>query len=84
MSKCQQYFLIIIPIAMLMTLAQPVVAAPVELSVEDCTALALKNNYDIKYAQISRRCTIIIRTKRNWNRLWACRCNNSVSRRNDN
>jgi len=54
MSKCQQYFLIIIPIAMLMTLAQPVLAAPVELSVEDSVALALKNNYEIKYAQSSR------------------------------
>jgi len=54
MSKCQQYFLIIIPIVLLMTVAQPVVAAPVELSVEDCTALALKNNYDIKYAKSAR------------------------------
>ncbi|SMC35127.1 hypothetical protein [Sporomusa malonica] len=59
MNKCQQYFVIIIPIIMLMTAVQPVLAA-VELSVEDCTALALKNNYEEHL-------------KQNWNRPWVCR-----------
>lgn len=54
MNRCQQYFLVIIPLVMLMILAQPVSAMPVELSVEDSIALALKNNYDIKYAKSAR------------------------------
>ncbi|SMC32315.1 TolC family protein [Sporomusa malonica] len=54
MNRYQRYFLAIIPIAMLMTLAQPAFATAVELSVEDSIALALKNNYDIKYAKSAR------------------------------
>jgi len=52
--RYQRYFWIIIPIIMLMTVVHPVSATAVELSVEDCVALALKNNYDIKYVQSSR------------------------------
>lgn len=54
MNKYQRYFRAIIPIIMLMTAIQPVFAAAVELSVEDSVALALKNNYDIKYAKSAR------------------------------
>ncbi|MDF2874151.1 MAG: tolC 2 [Sporomusa sp.] len=54
MKRYQRYFLAIIPVAMLMTLAQPVLATAVELSVEDSIALALQNNYDIKYAKSAR------------------------------
>jgi outer membrane protein TolC len=54
MNRYQRYFLAIIPVAMLMTLAQPVLATAVELSVEDSIALALQNNYDIKYAKSAR------------------------------
>ncbi|MBP2663025.1 MAG: tolC 2, partial [Firmicutes bacterium] len=54
MRRYQRYFWIIIPIIMLMTVVHPVSATAVELSVEDCVALALKNNYDIKYVQSSR------------------------------
>ncbi|HWR06639.1 TolC family protein [Sporomusa sp.] len=54
MKRYQRYFLAIIPVAMLMTLAQPVFATAVELSVEDSIALALQNNYDIKYAKSAR------------------------------
>ncbi|MBP2635318.1 MAG: tolC 2 [Firmicutes bacterium] len=53
MNRCQHYFQIIIPIILLMT-GQSVFAAPVELSVEDCTTLALQNNYTIKYAKSAR------------------------------
>lgn len=40
--------------AVLMSLYQPVMAAPLELSLDDSIALGLKNNYDIKYAQSAR------------------------------
>ncbi|MEL7635536.1 MULTISPECIES: TolC family protein [Sporomusa] len=54
MKKCLRYFLAIIPVTMLMTLAQPVLAAAVELSVADSIALALQNNHELKYAQSAR------------------------------
>ena len=54
MDRRQQWFRVIIPIILLMTLAQPVWAAPLELSLEDSIGLALKNNYDIKYAESAR------------------------------
>jgi outer membrane protein len=54
MRRYLQYLLISIPIMLLLAAAQPVCAAAVELSVEDSIALALTNNYDIKYAQSAR------------------------------
>ena len=54
MIRYQRYFGIIIPVIMLVAAIQPVFAATVELSVSDSVALALKNNYDIKYAQSAR------------------------------
>lgn len=54
MRRYLQYLLISIPVLLLLAAAQPVLAAAVELSVEDSIALALANNYDIKYAQSAR------------------------------
>jgi outer membrane protein len=54
MKKCQPYFWIVIPIILMLTGIQPAFAAPLEVTVEDCTALALQNNYDIKYAKAAR------------------------------
>ncbi|HEY3426445.1 MAG TPA: TolC family protein, partial [Negativicutes bacterium] len=44
----------LIPIIVAMTLNHSGFAAPVELSLEDSIALALTNNYDIKYAKSAR------------------------------
>lgn len=52
MKFYQQCFFI--TISMLLFLHPTVMAAPVELSLEDSITLALQNNHDIKYAQASR------------------------------
>lgn len=44
-------------IYLIFALSQPVMAAPIELSLEDSFALALKNNADLKIAQTSREKT---------------------------
>ncbi|WP_371378312.1 TolC family protein [Sporomusa aerivorans] len=54
MRRYLQHLLISIPVMLLLAAAQPVFAAAVELSVEDSIALALTNNYDIKYAKSAR------------------------------
>ena len=54
MHRYQRYFRAIIPVTLLLAVAQPVLAAAVELSVADSIALALQNNYDIKYAKSAR------------------------------
>lgn len=42
------------PLMVVMVLSQAALAAPVELSLEDSLALALKNNHDISYAKAAR------------------------------
>ncbi len=54
MSKYKRYIAKLVPVVMLLTMASPVFAADVELSLDDSIALAMKNNYDIKYAQSAR------------------------------
>lgn len=54
MNRYRRYLWVIIPAIMLVTAIQTVFAQSVELSVNDSIALALKNNYDIKYAQSAR------------------------------
>lgn len=44
----------IIPLLLLMLLNKSALAAPIELSLDDSINLALKNNYDIKYALAAR------------------------------
>ena len=54
MNLYKRCFAVIIPISVLITLNQPVFAVAVELSLNDSIAMALKNNYDIKYAKSNR------------------------------
>ena len=54
MRKYKRYMAKLVPVVMLLTMASPVFAADVELSLDDSIALAMKNNYDIKYAQSAR------------------------------
>ncbi|MBU2703578.1 outer membrane protein TolC [Sporomusaceae bacterium BoRhaA] len=54
MNRYQQYFAVFILMVASMTLHQVVLAAPLELSLEDSISLALKNNHDIQYAKSAR------------------------------
>ena len=54
MKIYQRSFALFIPVIMLMAFTPSVFAGPVELSLDDSIALALKNNYDIKYVQSAK------------------------------
>ncbi|AIF54229.1 TolC family protein [Pelosinus sp. UFO1] len=54
MNVYQRCVVMLIPVIVFMSFSQSVFAAPVELSLEDSITLALKNNYDIKYAKSAR------------------------------
>ncbi|VBB08933.1 outer membrane efflux protein [Lucifera butyrica] len=54
MNKIQRCVSILIPIIALTALTPVVLAAPVELSLDESIALALKNNYNIKYYNSAR------------------------------
>ena len=42
------------PVLLALSVQQTALAAPVELSVEESIALAMKNNHDLRYAQSAR------------------------------
>ncbi len=54
MNVYQRCLLLLGPVILGIALSHSVFAAPVELTLDDSIALALKNNYDIKYAKASR------------------------------
>ncbi len=54
MNFSQRCAALAVPVLLAATMQQTVLAAPVELSVEESIALAMKNNHDIHYAQSAR------------------------------
>lgn len=54
MKKYRKLFAPLVVAVWTFTLSQPVLAAPIELSLDDAVALALKNNSDIKIASFDR------------------------------
>jgi len=54
MKLKRQWIVGIIPLLMVITANQSVFAAPVTLSLDDSISMALKNNYDIRYAKSAR------------------------------
>lgn len=54
MSRYRGYVTLLGPVIGLFILSQTVLAAPLALSMDECVALALKNNYDMLYAKSSR------------------------------
>ena len=54
MNFYQRCAALVVPAIVAMTLQQAALAAPLELSVEESIALALRNNHDLRYAQSAR------------------------------